>query len=62
MQSGRLVCAPQLAVRARAKRVSSDRSVINAPAATAEPIVRDVHVMRAAQCQAANVKRIVSAK
>lgn len=62
MQSARLVCAARLAVRARAKRVSWDRSVINAPAATVGPIVRDVHVMRAAQCQAVNVKRIVSAK
>lgn len=62
MQSVRLVCAHQLAVRARVKRVSLDQSVINVPADIVEQIVRNVHVMFAARCQVVNVKRIVNAK
>lgn len=62
MQSERLVYAHRLAVRVRAKRVSLDRSAINVKTATVEPIVRNVHVTRAARCQAVNVKRIANAR
>lgn len=62
MQRARWVCARQLAVRARVKRASWDRSVISVRTDTVEPIARSVHVMCAAQCQAASVSRIVNAR